>query len=311
MQGEIVAIGAANVDVMGRSRNPLVPEDSNPGRISVSVGGVARNICENAARLGLPARMIAMVGGDDYGRRILRRCRESGIRTDSVFVLPQETSSSYLSIHRPNGEMSVAVSDMHILQKLTPEMVDKQGDYLRKAAAVVVDGCLPEETLAHIIETYGGETPIFADTVSTAYARRFLGCLKGIHTLKPNRLEAEVLSGISIRSEADYFRAGDAIVRKGVERVVISAGARGCFYTDCLGQACWARTRPARHIRSATGAGDSFMAGLIYSFYHGLCLPETLDFSMGAALAALQAPGAINSKLSADMVRRVMKEYQS
>lgn len=310
MQGEIVAVGAANVDVMGRSRNPLVPEDSNPGRISVSVGGVARNICENAARLGLPTRMITTVGGDDYGRRIQKRCRDSGIKTDSIIVLPQEVSSSYLSIHRPNGEMSVAVSDMHLLQKLSPEMVDREKEHLQNAAAIVVDGCLPEETLAHIIRTYGDRVPVFADTVSTAYARRFKGCLRGIHTLKPNRMEAEVLSGMTIRSEADYFHAGEAIVAKGVERVVISAGPRGCFYTDRLGQMCWGRTHPLEHIRSATGAGDSFMAGLLWSYYNGLCLTETLDFAMGAAVAALSAPGAINPKLSVELVRRNMKEYR-
>lgn len=48
----VVGIGAANVDLMGRSREPLVMEDSNPGFISMSVGGVTHNICENAARMG-------------------------------------------------------------------------------------------------------------------------------------------------------------------------------------------------------------------------------------------------------------------
>ena len=57
MPKEIVGIGAANVDIMGESAARLVMEDSNPGTLSVSVGGVTRNVCENTARLGLPTRL--------------------------------------------------------------------------------------------------------------------------------------------------------------------------------------------------------------------------------------------------------------
>ena len=63
MPKEIVGIGAANVDIMGESAARLVMEDSNPGTLSVSVGGVTRNVCENTARLGLPTRLITTVGG--------------------------------------------------------------------------------------------------------------------------------------------------------------------------------------------------------------------------------------------------------
>ena len=70
MPKEIVGIGAANVDIMGESAARLVMEDSNPGTLSVSVGGVTRNVCENTARLGLPTRLITTVGEDMYGEKI-------------------------------------------------------------------------------------------------------------------------------------------------------------------------------------------------------------------------------------------------
>ena len=63
MPKEIVGIGAANVDIMGESAARLVMEDSNPGTLSVSVGGVTRNVCENTARLGLPTRLITTCPG--------------------------------------------------------------------------------------------------------------------------------------------------------------------------------------------------------------------------------------------------------
>ena len=44
-----VVVGGANVDIGGRSAAPLVPADSNPGTITLSLGGVGRNIAQSAA----------------------------------------------------------------------------------------------------------------------------------------------------------------------------------------------------------------------------------------------------------------------
>ena len=289
MPKEIVGIGAANVDIMGESAARLVMEDSNPGTLSVSVGGVTRNVCENTARLGLPTRLITTVGEDMYGEKIRSWCRECGIATDSFITLPGKNSSSYVSIHRSDGEMAVALSDMRILQELTPARLEPMRDKLSAAAAIVVDGCLPQETLRYIIRTFGGSVPIFADPVSTAYARRMRPVLRGIDTLKPNRLEAEILSGRSIRCEADYFRAAEGILAQGV---------------------LWSRTRPLQQVENATGAGDSFMAGLLYSAAQRYWLGDTMDFAMGAALAALQARTTINPAISPELIWQLVREQK-
>ena len=94
MQQEIVGIGAANVDIMGESAGKLVMEDSNPGTLSVSVGGVTRNVCENTARLGLTTRLSATVGDAMYGERIRAHCQGRGIAVDSLSTLPGRTSSA-------------------------------------------------------------------------------------------------------------------------------------------------------------------------------------------------------------------------
>ena len=45
-------IGAANMDLHGRSRAALILHDSNPGFLHTSPGGVTRNILENLSRMG-------------------------------------------------------------------------------------------------------------------------------------------------------------------------------------------------------------------------------------------------------------------
>ena len=206
--------------------------------------------------------------------------------------------------------MAVALSDMRILQELTPARLEPMRDKLSAAAAIVVDGCLPQETLRYIIRTFGGNVPVFADPVSTAYARRMRPVLRGIDTLKPNRLEAEILSGRTIRCEADYFRAAEGILAQGVRRVIISAGSRGSYYADAMGQRLWSRTRPLQQVANATGAGDSFMAGLLYSMQQHYWLGDTIDFAMGAALAALQARTTINQEITPELVWRLVQEQK-
>ena len=55
--GYVAVAGAVNVDIGGRSAGPLVGRDSNPGTVTVSMGGVGRNIARqpaDAGRQGLP-----------------------------------------------------------------------------------------------------------------------------------------------------------------------------------------------------------------------------------------------------------------
>ena len=49
----VCVIGGMNIDLQGSSNQPLVFNDSNPGEIVMSAGGVGRNIAENIAKLSL------------------------------------------------------------------------------------------------------------------------------------------------------------------------------------------------------------------------------------------------------------------
>jgi pseudouridine kinase len=49
---KIGIIGGINIDIEGAPFKKLKYQDSNPGKIRLSYGGVGRNIAENLARLG-------------------------------------------------------------------------------------------------------------------------------------------------------------------------------------------------------------------------------------------------------------------
>ena len=64
-----VVVGGVNMDIGGVSAGPLVPADSNPGAVRMSLGGVGRNIAHNMALLGVDTRLLTAFGDDLYAQR--------------------------------------------------------------------------------------------------------------------------------------------------------------------------------------------------------------------------------------------------
>ena len=133
----VVVVGGANVDICGRSWEPLVPEDSNPGLVSMSIGGVGRNIAHNLSLLGADVRMLTACGDDLYGQRLCAASAAAGIDMSRILKLTDERTSTYLYVTGPDGEMAVAVSDMTICERIDPEYLKKNLDLLQNARAVV------------------------------------------------------------------------------------------------------------------------------------------------------------------------------
>ena len=116
-QPYIVGVGAANADLNGASLAPIHLRDSNPGHISLSAGGVTRNVCENLARLGADVKLLSCVGDDTFGAFIRRSCEDAGIDASHLYEARGASSSMYLSILDADGDMLVGMSDMRIVQQ--------------------------------------------------------------------------------------------------------------------------------------------------------------------------------------------------
>ncbi len=151
-----------------------------------------------------------------------------------------------------------------------------------------------------------------ADSVSTTYADKLIDNMKGIHTLKPNLLEAEVLSGMRIESFDDLKKAASVLLSKGVHRVFISLGRHGVFYADAEGVQRYRCAHPMDQIANATGAGDSFLGALLYAHVRELSLEETLQAAMAVSMLTIQSDATINPLMSAALsfYRQLLREVR-
>lgn len=126
--------------------------------------------------------------------------------------------------------MALAVSDMDICRKMTPQFLASRLTLLKGAQLIVADANLPAESLRFLADH--GAAPLFVDPVSTVKAEKLRPILGKIHTLKPNRMEAELLSGVAITNEESLRQAAQVLLDTGLRRVFISLGSRGLFAAD-------------------------------------------------------------------------------
>ena len=298
-EGTVYVIGAVNMDFSGTPVNELRAGDSNPGRITLSPGGVGRNIAENLRLLGRKVSLITIMGEDTYAGVIREHCLNAGIDLQYSFTDPLGRTSAYLCVNERNGDLSAAVSDMAICDELTPAKLEPLLPVLNRGSMVIADANLPEETLAWIAKNV--TVPIAADPVSVSKAPRLLPLLSRLTLIKPNVPEAELLTGMTIRGDINLSRAADALHRLGVKRVYISLGGRGVWADDTreggMLISCAAGT-----IVNTTGCGDAFVAAAADAFLNGLGTLEAARRALAASAICAEDPAAVSSRLSQEAI---------
>ena len=279
-------IGGANIDIGGFPSGRVAMQDSNPGRVRLSAGGVGRNIACNLARPGVA----------------LEDCARAGVDCALAFTFPGEASSSYLFIADSGGDMQLAINDMAICDRLTPEVLRERLDALNAMDAVVLDANLPAETLSYLAENL--RPPILADAVSTAKAPRLLGAMPRLAAVKPNAIEAETLTGIPVHGPDSAARAARRLVELGAKRAFITLGERGACCADASGTVFL----PGGAVRlvNATGGGDAFTAALAWGLMRGLSLRECGAAGLAAASIAVESMETVSPDISAEAVQRRM-----
>ena len=273
----IVVAGGMNLDLLGVPDERLMPRDSAPGKIILRPGGVGRNIAARLKALGAEAALITALGCDERAQLLARMCMESGI--DLSLSLPTDRPAPcYLCIHDETGDMALAVNDMSAMEKLTPEAAAPRMAAVNGFDACVLDANLPEDTLLYMAKN--AAVPLFLDPVSCFKAPRAIPTLPYLYAVKPNRLEAQALTG-----ERNVERAAEALMGAGVKNVFISLGAEGVYYAGAAEKG-YLPARPLPNLPQ-TGAGDALCAGLILALLDGLGPRESALRGCEAAYHAL------------------------
>ena len=303
----IVVIGGVNMDIGAVSRSPLVERDSNPGKVTTSLGGVGRNIAHNLCLLGEQVSMVTVLGQDSFAQSVRDNAAAIGLDLTHSAVIPGGRTGTYLFIDDCDGDMALAVNDMDIYDHITPDFLRQRLDFINHADLVVVETNLPEEALRWLCEHC--TAPLLADPVSTIKAPKLKPVLGALTALKPNRMEAELLSGVKIETDADVERAADVLLATGLRQVYISMGGDGVFAKNAEGETA---RFPCPHVKvaNATGGGDAMAAALASCITHGKPLRECARLAIGAGALACTSEETIHPGMSWENIDYILNKEE-
>lgn len=296
----ICVIGGANIDICGSSIGPLRSFDSNPGMISVSYGGVGRNIAQICALLRKNTRFVTCFSSDSYGQMMKADCEMLGMDTSGSVTIEGLPSSMYIAILDHNRDMKVGMSDMRILRCMDSAMLEPVLKSLNSDDIIIIDANLDMSCIQYVLAN--APCHVAADPVSTSKAGRLRNVLGQLSIFKPNQFEAKELTGISIENEEDARRSLDWFLQAGVKEVIISMAERGLL----LGtehEKLWLTHRRIS-LENATGGGDTLLGAYVAARLEHQSPDQAIRYGISASVTAIEQDAVKRRSLSPEMIEK-------
>lgn len=291
----VVVCGAINVDLLATALQEPLRDDSTPGVLHRSAGGVGRNIAENLVRLGIDVSLVSTVGDDDFGRWVSGHNQEVGIDISGVVVNADLPTSSYTAVHGPDGELLLAVSDMRLFDQFEPP--GNMAGIFNEPDLLVIDANLPESVI-NLLESFCHPKEIAADAVSCNKCHRLGAILPQLSLLKVNRAEACAITGSRTDNDAQLI---NELLQQGVQQVLLSAGEEGAILADG-NQSVRAAPVKQPSVVSTSGVGDAMFGGVLAARVYGYNATEQLRWGTAAAAETLGVHSACAATLSREMI---------
>ena len=288
----ILVIGSSNTDMVIKVPGlPQPGETVSGGDFQVFGGGKGANQAVAARRAGGKVQFIAAVGDDDFGRAAIDTFSREGIDTTGIQIIENAPSGVAMIFVSDSGENCIGVAS-GANARLSPEVLQDQQHAFDDADLLLMQLEIPLETVAAAVKMANlSNTRVI---INPAPATRLPeSMLQNLFCITPNETEAEALTGIAVTDQESAVAAGNALLERGVQNVVLTMGANGALLHNATGS----------HYQSAdkvtavdtTGAGDTFNGVFAAMLANGRSLEDAVASGVRAATISVQTAGAIAS----------------
>ena len=260
-------------------------------------GGKGINVSKVIAKLGGTSKAIGILAGNS-GKAIQDALDGEGLAHNFRFV-PGETrfvegqTRTNLKIIDRALHTNTDINEPGIevdAPELTALLYDLLKE-LKRGDIVVLAGSLPKGAPKDTYYTWvesckKAGAKVFLDADGELLAE---GLKAAPYLVKPNNDELSRMMGRELKTLDELADAGQALIRRGIEHVVVSMGGRGALYLrkDSVIYA------PALKVKvgSTVGAGDSVVAALAYAEAEGLGEENTVRLSIATGAANVMCSG--------------------
>jgi fructokinase len=262
-----------------------------------AAGGAPANVAVACSRPGLRSGFVGKVGDDMFGRFLKGVLEREGVDVSELYLEKGEkTTLAFVSVDA-KGERSFEFR-RGADGLLRPEEI--RADYIRgsrlfhfSSISLTSEPARSATLKAVRVARNNGLKVTYDPNLrlnlwkSAKEARKWIGVgMEVAEVVKLNEEELEFMFGPGIERGAEK-------VLETADRVFVTLGERGCYYSDgtCKGYSSPYRVK----VVDTTGAGDGFMGGVIYGTLKGWDVERTASFSNAAGALTIQGVGVIDS----------------
>lgn len=301
---KVVCVGGACVDRKYQVLSQAQAGTSNPSRARRSFGGVARNVAENLARLGIDATLLSAVGNDENGIALLHHAARAGIDTSLVVRDSNHVTPEYCAIVSPDGDLVMGVADMHAIEALGVAEIAPHWARIAGSDWLFLDCNMPGEVLAWAIrQAHGSPVKLAIDAVSEPKVCRLPDDLHGVDLLVLNEREAAVYlyEDVEVFQRRTPLERANALRERGARAVILTRGALGLV---AGGERSGELPALQTQCVDATGAGDALVAAAIYRLIEGDDVFEAARIGSLCAGLTVESPASVRPDLSRALLQR-------
>lgn len=302
MSRRIFCIGGAAIDRKLKAYSPIVHGTSNPVTSSIHFGGVARNVAENLIHWTNNVYLHTAVGDDEDGVKLLSTMKDKGVDITHSVILKNMHSASYFAVLDQHGDLDIAMADMAIYDHVPVPRFVQGFNAWDQNSIVFLDTNLPVDIIQNALNLAREKNiKLCIDPVSVAKSKKLPGDLHGIHLIKPNPMESSALTGMTVETIGDALNAGQRLHELGAENVIITLGKAGYIIVNDDEQE-FIEIEAIHDIVNVNGAGDAFMAGVIYGLQQSFPLRHACQWGAAAAAFTVSSPDTVAQKLTAQQL---------
>jgi len=180
---KICVIGAANIDLIGFSKEKLIYKDSNNGTLETILGGVGRNIAENLKHLDFDVEFLSVFADDEFSKMITESCNDLGISIKHSLIRENRSTSIFMAIMDRFHDMALALAAMDIYDDIPDSFIIDNLEVIAQNDYCIIETNLPTSTLELVTEKLP-DTRFALEAVSSKKALKAKSILKRLYILK-------------------------------------------------------------------------------------------------------------------------------
>lgn len=289
---KIIVIGSSNVDMVVRTSHlPAPGETILGGEFFMNQGGKGANQAVAIKRLGSNLIFMAKLGNDVLGRQSVGYFKKEGIDTRYIALDEDSASGVALISVDDHAENSIVVaSGANML--LNEQDVDKMLEEMCEGDILLMQLEIPLQTVEYAArKAFGKGVKVVLNPAPARSLPKEL--FRHLYMVTPNRIEAEMLTGIKIANDADVEKVAEEICAMGVKNVIITLGSKGCLIRE-EGVSYRIDAFKVAPV-DTTAAGDTFNGALCVGLSEGMDLKQAAVMASKASSIAVTRMGAQSS----------------